>query len=86
MVFGSFASVLILFALPVTLLGCIAPFAIRLALRDVRDAGHVAGRLYALSTLGSILGTFAPVLILIPSIGTARTFLVFAGLLLLIAL
>jgi len=85
-VLGSFASVLILFALPVTLLGCIAPFAIRLALRDVGEAGHVAGRLYALSTLGSILGTFAPVLILIPSIGTARTFLVFAGLLLLIAL
>lgn len=83
---GSFASVLILFALPVTLLGCVAPFAIRLALRDVKDAGRVAGRLYALSTFGSILGTFGPVLVLIPSIGTARTFLVFAGLLLAVAL
>jgi spermidine synthase len=85
-VLGSFGSVLILFSVPVTLMGCISPFAIRLSIRDVQAAGNAAGRLYAVSTLGSIVGTFLPVLWLIPSIGTARTFFVFAGLLLLVAL
>jgi spermidine synthase len=67
-------------------MGCISPFAIRLAIKEVRDAGHIAGKLYAISTLGSILGTFLPVLLLIPAIGTNRTFFFFAGVLLLVAL
>jgi spermidine synthase len=85
-VIGSFGAVLILFSVPVTLMGCVSPFAIRLALRDVQAAGNVSGRLYAISTLGSIVGTFLPVLWLIPSIGTARTFFVFSALLLAVAL
>lgn len=76
---GSFLSVLLLFAVPVTLLGCVSPFAIRLALTTVDEAGRTAGVMYAVSTMGSIIGTFAPVLILIPQAGTARTFLIFAG-------
>ena len=83
---GSFIGVLGLFALPVTLLGCVSPFAIRLAVRDVDQAGNVAGGIYALSTLGSILGTFLPVLVLVPIVGTRATFLIFSGLLLLVAL
>src|SRR5436189_3540552 len=82
---GSFIAVLILFSLPVTLLGCVSPFAIRLALRDVQDAGQTAGRMYAVSTLGSILGTFAPVLYLIPEAGTSRTFIYFAEGLIIVA-
>jgi spermidine synthase len=74
-VVGSFFSVLALFALPVTLLGMVAPFAVRLGLERVDDAGRTAGRLYALSTVGSILGTFAAALILIPLVGTQRTLL-----------
>jgi spermidine synthase len=85
-VIGSFGAVLVLFSVPVTLMGCVSPFAIRLAIRDVQAAGNVSGRLYAISTLGSIVGTFLPVLWLIPSIGTARTFFVFSALLLLVAL
>ena len=83
---GSFASVLVLFVVPVTLLGCISPFAIRLAIQDTTHAGRVSGRVYALSTMGSILGTFLPVLWLIPTIGTARTFIVFGLVLLAVAL
>jgi spermidine synthase len=78
---GSFFGVLILFAPPVTLLGMVAPFAIRLALDTVESAGAVAGRLYALSTIGSLLGTFLAALVAIPLIGTQRTLLLSAALL-----
>lgn len=78
---GSFISVLVLFSVPVTLLGCVSPFAIRLAIQDPTDAGRVSGRIYAISTLGSLIGTFVPVLILIPQLGTFRTFILFAGIL-----
>ena len=75
---GSFFAVLLLFAPAVTMLGMVAPFAVRLAIDDVRDAGSVAGRLYALSTIGSLLGTFLSALVLIPAIGTRRTLIVAA--------
>jgi spermidine synthase len=78
---GSFFGVLILFAPPVTLLGMVAPFAIRLALESVESAGAVAGRLYAVSTIGSLLGTFLSALVAIPLIGTQRTLLASAALL-----
>jgi spermidine synthase len=59
----------------------VSPFAIRLAVSSLETAGAVAGRLYALSTAGSLLGVFLPALVLIPAIGTQRTFLVVAVLL-----
>lgn len=83
---GSFASVLILFALPITMLGFISPFSIRLALDSLDDTGRTTGQMYALSTLGSIIGNFTPVLLLIPQVGTARTFLIFAGILMAVGL
>lgn len=83
---GSFVAVIILFAVPVTLLGCVSPFAIRLAVRDPAGSGRVAGQLYAVSTLGSLLGTFTPTLFLIPELGTFRTFLLFAGVLYLVGI
>ena len=83
---GSFLSILILFSLPVTLLACVSPFAIRLLITDAKEAGRVSGRVYAVSTLGAILGTFLPVLVVIPAIGTARTFLLFSLVLILVAL
>lgn len=84
--FGSLLGVLALFSIPITLLGMVSPFAIRLAMRNNDDAGKTAGNLYALSTLGSIMGTFLPVLFLIPTVGTAMTIYIFAAGLLLIAL
>ncbi|HEV7845318.1 MAG TPA: fused MFS/spermidine synthase [Thermoleophilaceae bacterium] len=75
---GSLAAVLVLVAIPVLLLGTVSPWAIRLGVRSVEEAGTVAGRLYALSTAGSLLGTLLSALLLIPVFGTRRTFLVFA--------
>ncbi len=83
---GSFLSILVLFSVPVTMLGTISPFVIRLAVNRVEESGKVAGQVYAISTLGSLVGTFLPVLWLIPEIGTFRTFLLFAGILYAIAL
>src|SRR5512136_10690 len=82
---GSFVAVLVLFSVPVTLLGCVSPFAIRLAMSDVTTSGGVAGRMYAISTAGSFLGTFLPVMVTIPNIGTRNTFLLFAFLLMAVA-
>jgi spermidine synthase len=74
-VIGSFFATLALFAPPVVLLGTVPPFAIRLGIPDVQAAGTVAGRVFALSTAGSLLGTFLPALVTIPLVGTQRTLL-----------
>ena len=83
---ASFIVVLVLFIVPITLLGTISPFAIRLSVDDTSRAGQVSGQIYAISTLGSFIGTFLPTLVTIPAIGTKNTFLVFSLLLLFVAL
>jgi spermidine synthase len=82
---GSLVGVLVLVSVPVMLLGAAAPFAIRLAVPDIERAGEVAGRLYAVSTAGSLAGTMLSALLLIPFVGTQRTFLVFSLCLALVA-
>ena len=82
---GTLLGVLLLFAVPTILLGCVSPFAIRLLLRDVHTGGNTAGAVYALSTGGSILGTFLPVFWLIPTFGTRPTLVIFSVALLLLS-
>ncbi len=84
--YGSLISILVLFSLPMILLGCVSPFAIRLRVEQVGKSGRTAGMLYAISTAGSILGTFLPVLVLMPYIGTSLTFLVTAATLLVMSI
>lgn len=74
--YGSLLGTMLLFAVPITLLGCISPFAVRLRVNQVEGVGNTAGSLYALSTTGSILGSFIPTFILIPSFGTRTSFLI----------
>ena len=83
---GSFLSILILFSIPITLLGCVSPFAIRLAIQDPLQAGKISGEIYAIGTLGSLVGTFLPVLFIIPELGTFRTFILFSGILYVVGL
>src|SRR5690606_11756401 len=64
--YGSLLGTILLFAVPITCLGMVSPFAVRLRTRDIRDAGNTAGSLYALSTVGSILGSLLPAFVLIP--------------------
>ncbi len=83
---GSFLAVIILLAVPITLLGTASPFAIRLAIQETQASGRVSGRIYAISTLGSFFGTFLPVLVFIPLLGTPRTFLAISFMLICAAL
>jgi len=78
LVLGTLLAVVMLFAVPVVLLGCVSPFAIRLLLRDVGTGGNTAGAVYGLSTAGSILGTFLPVFWMIPTFGTRPTLIIFS--------
>ncbi len=85
-VLGALLAVLALFAAPVVLLGCLSPFAVRLGVRASDSTGRVAGRVYALSTLGSLIGTFVSVFVLIPVVGTRRSILSTSVLLLVVAI
>jgi predicted membrane-bound spermidine synthase len=78
---SSLLGTVLLFAIPVILLGLVSPYAIRLATQEVKKSGRTSGSLYALSTFGSILGAFLPVLWLVPTFGVRRTLLIFSVLL-----
>ncbi|MFH0911922.1 MAG: fused MFS/spermidine synthase [Planctomycetota bacterium] len=77
---------LALYFVPSVLMGMVSPFAVRLAAQEVRGLGRVAGRLYALSTLGSIAGTFLTAFVLVEFMGTRATVLSLGALLVLTAL
>ncbi|MSX12184.1 MAG: spermine synthase [Actinobacteria bacterium] len=83
---GSLIAVMVLIAFPVMVLGAVAPYAVRLSVKTADEAGNVAGRLYAISTVGSLVGVFLSALLLVPLLGTRRTFIVFALSLALVAL
>ena len=77
---------IILFAPASVLLGTISPYAIRLKIDDVESSGKTVGTLYAISTCGSIMGTFVAGFFLISYLGTINTILFLAGVLLLTSL
>jgi len=76
----------VIFFLPSGILGTISPVAVKMALRDLAQTGHVVGRLYAISTVGSILGTFATGFFLIARYGTRAILITVAVVLLVCAL
>lgn len=85
---GSLLATLVLLAVPVLVMGTISPWALRIGIEDVDklQAGALAGRLYAIGTAGSLTGTLVCALLLVPGIGTRRTFLVFALLMAVVAI
>jgi len=74
-------STLLLFAPPSVLLGMVAPFAVRLKLADTQTSGRTAGNLYAISTIGSIFGTFLAGFVLIAWLGSTNILLLMAAVL-----
>jgi spermidine synthase len=83
---GSLIGTLLLFAIPVILLGLVSPFAIRIITSEVKQSGRISGSLYAISTVGSIFGAFLPVLWLIPTWGVRRSLIIFGSILLVASL
>lgn len=69
---GAIFSAIILFAIPAVLLGTISPFAARMAMKEVKSSGKTMGNLYAISTFGSIVGTFLAGFYLIPNLGSTN--------------
>ncbi len=74
---GSLLASTLLFVIPATLLGMVSPFAIRLSTLAIGDVGKTAGNLYAISTVGSVVGTLATSFYLIALI---RLHLIIVGL------
>ena len=83
---GSFASTLALFGPPLFLLGCVPPYATRLALRETRAIGRTVGAMSALSTLGSVGGTVTTGFVLIAHLGIDGILRLTGGLLVALAL
>ncbi len=69
----SLIAALFLFAPASVLLGFVTPFSVKLRTESLDESGSTVGRLYALSTIGSIVGTFAAGFLLIPFVGSTRT-------------
>jgi len=70
--FGAVIAALVLFAVPSIILGMVSPYAVRLKMKTVETSGKTVGNLYAVSTIGSIVGTFAAGFLLIPFFGSTR--------------
>ena len=84
--FVSLISSLVLFSIPAVLLGMVSPFAARLKIKDKKTAGATVGYLYAISTIGSITGTFFAGFYLIPGYKLSQILLILSVILITLAL
>ena len=85
LIWAAFATCMVLFVFPLFLLGTVTPSLVKYTVNSLDDSGRTVGTLGAFNTIGSIIGTFLPTFITIPAVGTSVTFLIFAGILLLLA-
>lgn len=86
LIIAGFLACMIIFVYPCFLLGTVTPSLTKFAVRSLDDSGSTVGKLSAANTVGSIIGTFTPTFITIPAVGTAVTFLIFSGIILVLAL
>ena len=69
---GTVVAAILLFAPPSILLGMVSPYAVRLKMHDLQTSGKTVGRLYSISTIGSIFGTFFAGFFLISYFGSTN--------------
>ena len=85
LVIAAFASCMLVFVFPLFLLGTVTPSLVRYIMENAEESGEIVGKLGAFNTVGSIIGTFLPTFVTIPSVGTAATFVIFSGILIVLA-
>lgn len=83
---AAFATCMIVFVFPLFLLGTVTPSLAKYSVESLENSGKTVGTLNAFNTVGSIVGTFVPTFVTIPSVGTSITLLVFAGILIVLSL
>jgi len=86
LIIAAFASCMIIFVFPLFLLGTVTPSLVRYIIENTEESGEIVGKLGAFNTVGSIIGTFLPTFVTIPTVGTAATYIIFSGVLLILAL
>ena len=86
LIWAGFLACMVVFVFPLFLLGTVTPSLVKFTVDSLDDSGSTVGKLNAFNTIGSIIGTFLPTFVTIPAVGTAATFLIFSGVLLLLGL
>lgn len=86
LIWAAFLSCMIVFVYPLFLLGTVTPSLVKFSVSSLDDSGKTVGTLGAANTIGSIIGTFVPTFVSIPAVGTAATFVIFSGILLLLGI
>ena len=86
LIWAAFLACMVIFVFPLFLLGTVTPSLVKYTVDSLDDSGRIVGTLGAFNTIGSIIGTFVPTFVTIPAVGTAITFLLFAGILLALGL
>ena len=82
LIIAAFAACMVIFVFPLFLLGTVTPSLAKYTVGSLQESGKMVGNLGAFNTVGSIIGTFLPTFVTIPSVGTSATFLIFSGVLL----
>lgn len=86
LIWAAFLACMVIFVFPLFLLGTVTPSLAKYTMDNLDDNGRTVGTLGAFNTVGSIIGTFLPTFVTIPAVGTAVTFLIFSGVLLVLGL
>ena len=86
LIIAAFAACMVVFVFPLFLLGTVTPSLAKYTTDSLDDNGRIIGTLGAFNTVGSIIGTFVPTFVTIPAVGTSITFLIFAGILLVLSI
>lgn len=85
LIIAAFCACMVIFVFPLFLLGTVTPSLAKYSVSSLDDSGRTVGTLGAFNTIGSIIGTFVPTFVTIPAVGTSITFLIFAGILIVLS-
>lgn len=85
LIIAAFCACMVIFVFPLFLLGTVTPSLAKYSVSSLDDSGRTVGTLGAFNTIGSIIGTFVPTFVTIPAVGTSITFLIFAGILIILS-